>query len=86
MHNGSVPNLEALLEPADRRPVTFHRGSDVYDRKMTGFVSTGSEVADEFLFDTRMPGNGNGGHTGGNFGTELTADEKQALIAFLRTL
>jgi hypothetical protein len=36
-----------------------------------------------FVFDTRLPGNGNQGH---DFGTRLTDAEKNDLVAFLRTL
>jgi hypothetical protein len=32
LHNGSVPTLADLLEPADRRPKVFYRGNDVFDR------------------------------------------------------
>jgi hypothetical protein len=67
LHNGSVPTLEALLEPTDNRPVTFTLG-------------TGQGA---FTFDTRLPGNRNTGH---EFGTKLSAQEKQDLIAFLKSL
>jgi hypothetical protein len=46
LHNGSVPTLRALLEPAERRPPTFTLGA-------------GSGA---FLFDTRQAGNRNVGH------------------------
>jgi len=36
-----------------------------------------------FTIDTSVAGNGNGGH---DFGTDLTPDERLALIAYLRTL
>ena len=36
-----------------------------------------------FVFDTRLPGNGNSGH---EFGTALTAAEKADLVAFLESL
>jgi hypothetical protein len=65
LHNGSVPTLRALLEPAARRPLTFPLGT-------AGFV-----------LDTRLPGNGNAGH---EFGTALSAADKQDLIAFLESL
>ena len=65
LHNGSVPTLRALLEPAARRPVTFPLGD-------AGFV-----------LDTRLAGNRNIGH---EFGTALTAREKDDLVAFLMTL
>ncbi len=67
LHNGSVPTLEALLEPTDRRPKTFTLGSG----------------QGTFTFDTRLPGNRNTGH---EFGTKLSAQEKQDLIAFLKSL
>lgn len=39
LHNGSVPTVRALLEPVERRPVTFYRGYDVLDRWNLGFIS-----------------------------------------------
>jgi cytochrome c peroxidase len=87
LHNGSVPTLRDLLKPAAQRPRTFHRGYDVYDPKNVGFVS---DVASEktrtyFRFDTTLPGNGNFGHEGRAYGTELAAGDKDALIEFLKT-
>ena len=87
LHNGSVPNLRALLEPAARRPAVFYRGYDVYDPKNLGFVA---DVAEEngrqfFRYDTALPGNGNFGHEGWAYGTELPPEEKDALIEFLKT-
>ena len=38
-----------------------------------------------FRYDTSIPGNGNGGHEGKNYGTELAAEEKDALVEFLKT-
>jgi hypothetical protein len=34
------------------------------------------------LYDTTLPGNGNGGHT---YGTELPAATKRALVEYLKT-
>ncbi|HUJ42332.1 MAG TPA: hypothetical protein VLW52_01870 [Opitutaceae bacterium] len=87
LHNGSVPNLRALLEPAASRPAVFYRGYDVYDSKNLGFVA---DVPEEngrrfFRYDTALAGNGNYGHEGREFGTELSPDEKDALIEFLKT-
>lgn len=39
LHNGSVPTLRDLLEPADKRPKVFYRGFDLYDPVRAGFVS-----------------------------------------------
>lgn len=49
LHNGSVPTLRALLEPSERRPVTFQLG----------------QGQGAFTFDTRLPGNHNTGHAFG---------------------
>jgi mono/diheme cytochrome c family protein len=87
LHNGSVPTVRDLLEPAAARPASFYRGYDVIDAARLGFVST---VADEFgrpffLFDTRAPGNGNQGHEGAAYGTELPPEDKDAIVEFLKT-
>jgi len=87
LHNGSVPTLRALLEPAARRPKAFYRGNDVYDRADVGFVS---DVADDhgrrfFRFDTKVPGNGNAGHEGSAYGTDLPDRDKAALVEYLKT-
>jgi hypothetical protein len=87
LHNGSVPNLRDLLEPSANRPKTFYRGNDVYEPAKVGFVS---EVAEEgtrkyFRFDTSIAGNGNQGHEGKAYGTELPAAEKDALVEYLKT-
>ncbi len=84
LHNGAVPTLRALLEPADARPVTFYRGSDVFDWSAVGYVSEAAAPG-AFLFDTRLPGNTNTGHEGVDYGTALSADEKSALVEYLKT-
>ena len=84
LHNGSVPNLRALLQPEKDRPVIFYRGYDVYDPRDAGFVSDGPEAQRVgFRVDTGLPGNGNRGHA---YGTGLKDAEKSDLIEYLRTL
>jgi mono/diheme cytochrome c family protein len=84
LHNGSVPSLADLLETADRRPPRFWRGYDVYDRTKLGFVSTGPDAERRgTLLDVAQPGNSNAGHL---FGTDLPADDKRALVEYLKTL
>jgi mono/diheme cytochrome c family protein len=39
LHNGSVPTLRDLLNPASERPPVFYRGYDVFDQVKVGFVS-----------------------------------------------
>jgi mono/diheme cytochrome c family protein len=106
LHNGSVPDLKALLEPAAIRPVVFYTGYDVYDYDRVGFVTKplcGEGQAQEWCvapgstepdvpvgsgwrFDTTQPGNGNYGHEGPEYGTELPAEDKQALLEYLKTI
>jgi mono/diheme cytochrome c family protein len=87
LHNGSVPTVRDLLEPAALRPVTFHRGDDVYDRTKLGFVSDVPTEGERrfFLFDTRNPGNSNAGHEGAPYGTELPPTDKDALVEYLKS-
>ena len=99
LHNGAVPTLRDLLEPSTARPRCFVRGSTVIDAVRVGFASaadpaqcaatagTGTEgnATDRFLFDTTLPGNGNAGHEGPAYGTELPAADKDALVEYLKT-
>ena len=49
-----------------------------------GFVTTGPDAEHGgTFFDTRLPGNSSAGHT---YGTDLSADDKRALIEYLKTL
>jgi hypothetical protein len=95
LHNGSVPSIWDLLTPAQQRPKSFYRGYDVLDPKDLGFVSREeidrTDVKKDrtdvsrrgMLFDTTKQGNGNQGH---EYGTNLSVDDKRALIEFLKTL
>ena len=87
LHNGSVPTLRDLLEPASRRPKAFYRGYDVYDQKRAGFVSDVAAQGQRthFLFDTTVPGNSNRGHEGRAYGTALSPADKDALVEHLKT-
>lgn len=83
LHNGSVPTLWDLLQPPGLRPATFARGGNVLDPKRLGFeIGTGSTVQ-PFLFDTRLRGNSNAGHT---YAVDLPEVDKIALIEFLKSL
>jgi len=84
LHNGSVPTLADLLEPAAARPTLFWRGYDLLDPVKVGFVSTGPEAeATGSRHDTSVPGNSNAGH---EYGTTLSAGEKRALVEYMKTL
>jgi hypothetical protein len=87
LHNGSVPNLRELLEPASARTKVFYRGNDVYDPQNVGFVTNLPEQDGHkfYRLDTGQWGNGNQGHEGEIYGTNLPAAEKQALLEYLKT-
>jgi hypothetical protein len=84
LHNGSVPTVRDLLNPPTERPQTFYRGNDLIDAQKLGFVS---DVADQkhpyFLYDTKLPGNSNSGHS---YGTELPVASKEAIVEYLKTM
>lgn len=83
LHNGSVPNLRALLF-LDERPAKFYRAYDVYDFAAVGFTAAGADAErNGVLFDTSLRGNGNLGH---NYGRELPVADRQALVEYLKTL
>jgi len=90
LHNGSVPSLRDLLQPAARRPKTFVVGSREYDPATLGLAATApGEVRAQvsapapFTFDTVKEGNSNAGH---EFGTDLADTDKRDLLEYLKTL
>jgi len=87
LHNGSVANMRELLEPAAKRVKVFYRGNDVYDPVNLGFVYNVPDQGDRkfFRYDTIVPGNGNRGHEGRVYGTDLSPADKDALIEYLKT-
>jgi hypothetical protein len=70
---------------------TFHRGYDVFDPVKVGFKEplprptgpNGELTQPYFLFDTKEKGNGNQGHT---YGTQLSNEDKEKLLEYLKTL
>jgi cytochrome c peroxidase len=85
LHNGSVPTLRDLLEPAENRPSKFYRGNDLYDQKKVGFVSDVPKKngVTYFEYDTSVPGNANTGHY---YGLDLSGEQKEALVEYLKKL
>ncbi len=53
LHNGSVPSLRDLLEPASMRPKVFYRGNNLYDPVRVGFVSNVAEDDGKLLLRIR---------------------------------
>jgi len=92
LHNGSVPDIEALLSPSAERPKTFWLGGRAYDPARMGYRWS-EEVSGGFKFDTSKRGNLNTGHEfddgparPGRIGRKLSPDERRALIEYLKTL
>ena len=90
LHNGSVPNLYALLSPVAERPKTFYLGNREYDPVNVGYRA--EEFPGGFKLDTSIRGNSNSGHEF-NVGSDkgiivplLMPDERRALIEYLKTL
>lgn len=81
LHNGSIPSLKQLLQPATERPGRFYVGCSDFDVENVGYRCQSKHHA--FLFDTSLPGNLNSGH---EYGTNLSDDDKQDLLEFLKSL
>lgn len=85
LHNGSVPTLEALLDPG-LRPACFLRGRDSrrYDLERVGWdYAVPKDCVGPAVFDTSLYGKGNGGH---EFGLRLDPAERRAVLEYLKTL
>ncbi len=78
LHNGSVRTLKDLLEAPENRPISFLIGSTVYDVDGAGYVDAGN-----FLLDTTIRGNGKEGHA---YGTQLSSDDKTALLEYMKSM
>ena len=114
LHNGSLPTVRDLLEPAENRPRAFYRGNDLVDRVRLGFVANIAEASGTKLFryetqctddpalcareqnpenrhaenvcvPGKWAGNSNRGHDGPTYGTDLPAEDKDAIVEFLKT-
>jgi mono/diheme cytochrome c family protein len=91
LHNGSVPSLAALLSPQDRPRYWRHVLPRAYDREAVGWRSSarcragcgGRPGQRRRIYDTTRTGYGNGGH---GFGADLSAEDRAALIEYLKTL
>lgn len=78
LHNGSVQNMVELLTPPSERKATFRVGTSAFDPQTLGY-----EDAGPFEFDTRLSGNHNSGHA---YGTNLSAEQKDRLLEYIKSL
>lgn len=84
-HNGSVPTLEAVLN-SSIRPQYWSRSFDKpeYNYESPGWkFSVYEQATDRTIYNTMLPGYGNYGHY---FGDKLSAEERRAVIEYLKTL
>ncbi|MEO5893389.1 MAG: c-type cytochrome [Ferruginibacter sp.] len=85
MHNGSVPNLETMLN-SKIRPTYWRRSfsnpSYNYDTPGWNFEAK-DKPGDSEVYNTTLKGYGNYGH---NFGDRLSGQERKAVIEYLKTL
>lgn len=91
LHNGSVPTLASLLDSSKRPAYWRFADEREYDEDALGWSyvalnegKSGAKRAERHLvYDTRVPGYSNQGHT---FGDKLTPAERMAVIEYLKTL
>jgi hypothetical protein len=85
LHNGSVPDLETLLNSRER-PVYWSRDFDnpAYDYDKLGWkYRVESAPRGTMVYNTTLRGYGNYGH---RYGDKLTNHERKAIIEYLKTL
>lgn len=81
LHNGSVPTLDDLLLPANKRPSTFRVGRRELDPIKVGLRSDGEHG---FKFETNVQrGNHNTGH---EYSIVFTDEQRRDLIEYLKSL
>jgi hypothetical protein len=83
LHNGSVPTLADLLKKPEDRPSSFPLGRQ-YDRDLVGLDPNQPGTRRETTgCDQLDSGNSRCGH---DFGTNLSDDEKLALLEYLKSV
>jgi hypothetical protein len=86
LHNGSVPSLYQLLLPAKDRLATFSVGTRQFDPVNVGFRTDapGFPKFESHDADGKpVTGNSNEGH---EYGTNLSEEDRWALVEYLKTL
>jgi hypothetical protein len=86
LHNGSVPNLDALLRPVKDRPMSFSVGTRTFDPDKVGYLLDAPGFPKYEVMDRNnnpVTGHSNAGH---EFGAGLSDDQRRQLIAYLKTL
>ena len=85
LHDGAVPTLADLLEPAEKRPQSFAIGT-TYDTARVGLAAeqpAGTFVLQTTGCDDLASSRSDCGH---DYGTHLSPEDKKALLEYLKTL
>ncbi|WP_214652548.1 c-type cytochrome [Ruegeria lacuscaerulensis] len=93
LHNGSVPDIQSLLDSSTRPDFWRHRVAPRdydpsnlgwrYDRLEQGKADVNDPEMARQVYDTTLPGYGNDGH---EFGDHLSNNERKAVLEYLKTL
>jgi mono/diheme cytochrome c family protein len=92
LHNGSVPDLRALLDSRKRPRYWRHAEPRSYDAQVLGWsheeLEAGKSAVDDpaaqaRIYDTSLPGYTNGGHL---YGDDLSDQQRDAVLEYLKTL
>lgn len=82
LHNGSISSFRQLLTDEKDRSKTILVGNLELDTNNLGFVQEAVWYGSSM--DTTLVGNSNKGHSGKQFGTELSDDDKNNLLEYLK--
>jgi hypothetical protein len=86
LHNGSVPTLDALLQPAAKRPTKFSIGVRTFDPVRVGYLTDAPGFPQFNVLNpdgTVITGNSNAGH---EYGVQLSDGERAQLLEYLKSL
>jgi RoxA-like, cytochrome c-like len=86
LHNGSVPTLYDLLNPAAERPKSSSVGNREFNANKVGFKTDAKGFYTYRVVDENgkeIPGNSNAGH---EYGGKFSEDERGQLLEYLKSL
>jgi hypothetical protein len=85
LHNGSVSTLAELLKPASERVQRFKVGP-AYDLDNIGLAVEQTQFGYELTTTPCSDLNSGNSNCGHEYGTHLTAEDKKALLEYLKKL
>ena len=85
LHNGSVPSLAELLKPSSARVAQFKVGSN-YDTQNVGLAAEQTQFNASIVTTDCSNLNSGNSRCGHDYGTQLSDQEKKALLEYLKTL